>query len=78
MERDIAAMLHWRRTERPAAQVYGGLCAAPFHFRHFDELLADIGATQTKRANPLAEQFSYPDAASFGRYLATAPQYDLT
>lgn len=78
MERNIAAMLHWRRTERPAARVYGGLCAAPFHFRHFDELLADIGATQTKRANPLAEQFSYPDAASFGGYLATAPKYELT
>lgn len=77
MERNITAMLHWRRTERPAAKVYGGLCAAPFHFRHFDELLADIGATQTKRANPLAEQFSYPDAASFGKYLATAPKYDL-
>lgn len=77
MEENIEAMLHWRRKERPAAQVYGGLCSAPFHFRHFDELLADIGATQRKRANPLAEQFSYPDAAAYGRFLASAPRYEL-
>lgn len=77
MNRNIETMLHWRRKERPAAQVYGGLCSAPFHFRHFDELLADIGARQTGRANPLAEQFSYPDAASFGQYLASAPRYEV-
>lgn len=77
MEENIEAMLHWRRKERPAAQVYGGLCSAPFHFRHFDELLADIGATQRKRANPLAEHFSYPDAAAYGRFLASAPRYEL-
>ena len=77
MNRNIETMLHWRRKERPAAQVYGGLCSAPFHFRHFDELLADIGARQTRRANPLAEQFSYPDAASFGQYLASAPKYEV-
>lgn len=77
MNRSIETMLHWRRKERPAAQVYGGLCSAPFHFRHFDELLADIGARQTKRGNPLAEQFSYPDAASFGQYLASAPKYEV-
>jgi len=77
MTTNIEQMLNWRRKERPAAQVYGGLCSAPFHFRHFDELLADMGATRTKRTNPLAEQFSYPDAASYGTYLASAPKYDL-
>ncbi|AVO37121.1 flavin-containing monooxygenase [Pukyongiella litopenaei] len=75
MRANIDAMLDWRRRERPAAQVYGGLCSAPFHFRHFDELLADIGATTRKRANPLAEQFSYPDAGAYGTFLASAPQY---
>ncbi|TVS00553.1 MAG: monooxygenase [Rhodobacteraceae bacterium] len=78
MEENIEAMLHWRRKERPAAQVYGGLCSAPFHFRHFDELLADIGAKECKRSNPLAEQFSYPHAPSYGRYLATAPRYEVS
>ena len=48
MRDNIEMMLNWRRKERPAAQVYGGLCSAPFHFKHFDELLADIGA---KRAS---------------------------
>ena len=27
--------------ERPAAATYGGLCIAPFHFKHFDELMDD-------------------------------------
>ena len=33
-----------QRVERPAAGVYGGLCVAPYHFKHFDELLDDMGA----------------------------------
>lgn len=75
MEENIEMMLHWRRRERPAAQVYGGLCSAPFHFKHFDELLADMGARERKKTNPLAENFSYPDADAYGRFLASAPQY---
>ncbi len=75
MEANIQSMLHWRRNERPAAQVYGGQCSAPFHFRHFDELMQDMGATQWKRSNPLTENFSYPDAAAYGRYLDTVPPY---
>lgn len=75
MRENIAMMLDWRRHERPAAQVYGGLCSAPFHFRHFDELLADMGAAQTKQANPIKEYFSYPDAQAYGTFLQSAPQY---
>ncbi len=75
MRENIDRMLDWKRRERPAAKVYGGLCSAPFHFKHFDELLADIGARKRKRANPLAEQFSYPNADAYGSYLASAPQY---
>ena len=75
MRADIDMMLKWKRKDRPAAQIYGGLCSAPFHFRHFDELVADMGAKKRKRANPLAEQFSYPNAAAYGDYLASTPQY---
>jgi len=75
MRDNIEMMLDWKRRERPAAQIYGGLCSAPFHFRHFDEILADIGARKRKRANPLAEQFSYPDAGAYGTFLTSAPQY---
>ncbi len=75
MRDNIDNMLDWKRRERPAAKVYGGLCSAPFHFKHFDELLADIGARKRKRTNPLAEQFSYPNADAYGSYLASAPQY---
>lgn len=75
MNANIEDMLNWKRNERPSAQVYGGLCSAPFHFKHFDELLADMGAGTRKKGNPLAETFSYPDASAYGRYLASTPQY---
>lgn len=77
MNENIDMMLNWKRRERPAAKIYGGLCSAPFHFRHFDELLADIGATKTKRSNPLAEKFVHPNAAAYGEFLASAPQYQV-
>ena len=75
MNANIEMMLGWKRNERPAAQIYGGLCSAPFHFKHFDELLADMGAKKRKRGNPLAEQFSYPCYKAYGEFLASCPQY---
>lgn len=75
MTKSIEHMLKWRREERPAAKIYGGLCSAPFHFQHFDELLADMGATKYKRSNPIAEEFSYPNAKAYGKFLASTPQY---
>ncbi len=74
MNENIAMMLRFKRVERPAAGVYGGLCVAPYHFKHFDELLADIGATSSRR-NPLVEKFTPPDAGAYARFLATAPDY---
>ena len=78
MNENIDMMLNWKRNERPAAKVYGGLCSAPFHFRHFDELLADIGAKKTKRSNPLVEKFVHPNARAYGEFLASAPQYQAS
>ncbi len=77
MNANIDMMLNWRRNERPAAQVYGGLCVAPYHFKHFDELLADIGATKKSR-NPLAENFAPPNADAYSEYLKSAPAYQVT
>ncbi len=76
MDADIDMMLTFRRVERPAAGVYGGLCIAPYHFKHFDELMDDIGVT-TKRRGALTEKFTPPDADAYGRYLATAPAYQV-
>ena len=75
MNSNIEMMLSWKRKERPAAQVYGGLCSAPFHFKHFDELLADMGAKRRTRRNLLAEYFSYPNHNAYGDFLASCPQY---
>nr|QIB84922.1 FAD-containing monooxygenase [uncultured Aminobacter sp.] len=74
MNDNIEMMLRWKRNERPAAGVYGGLCVAPYHFKHFDELLADIGATKRRR-NPVAENFAPPNADAYASYLNSAPDY---
>jgi len=74
MRDNIELMLHFKRVERPAASVYGGLCVAPYHYKHFDELLADIGATKRRRG-ALAEMFTPPDADAYAQFLASAPNY---
>jgi cation diffusion facilitator CzcD-associated flavoprotein CzcO len=74
MQSNIDMMLHFKRVERPAAGVYGGLCVAPYHFKHFDELLADMGAKITRRGR-LAEKFTPPDADAYARFLASTPAY---
>jgi cation diffusion facilitator CzcD-associated flavoprotein CzcO len=76
MNASIEMMLHFKRVERPAAGVYGGLCVAPYHFKHFDELLADMGAKVSRR-NPLAEKFTPPDADAYARFLASTPDYPV-
>ncbi|WP_315701064.1 MULTISPECIES: NAD(P)/FAD-dependent oxidoreductase [unclassified Bradyrhizobium] len=76
MRDNIEMMLHFKRVERPAAGVYGGLCVAPYHFKHFDELLADIGAAKRRRS-PLAEKFAPPDADAYAGFLASAPDYQV-
>jgi cation diffusion facilitator CzcD-associated flavoprotein CzcO len=74
MHDNIEMMLHFKRAERPAAGVYGGLCVAPYHFKHFDELLADMGAALHRR-NPLVEKFTPPDADAYAGFLASCPNY---
>ena len=76
MYENMDLMLHFKRVERPAAGVYGGLCVAPYHFKHFDELLADMGAKITRRG-ALAEKFNPPDADAYARFLASAPDYKV-
>ena len=76
MQKNIDMMLHFKRVERPAAGVYGGLCVAPYHFKHFDELLADMGA-KIRRRGALAEKFTPPDADAYARFLASAPDYKV-
>lgn len=73
MNRDIEMMRRYRRVERPAASVYNGLCVAPFHFRHLDELIADMGASLRSRG--FTERLLPLDAQAFGRYLASMPEY---
>ncbi len=74
MNENIEQMLHWKRYEKPSAKVYGGLCVAPYHFKHFDELLDDMGA-KVRRRNPVAENLSPPNADAYRRFLDSTPDY---
>lgn len=74
MEAEITRSLTWRRSERPAAGHYGGLCIAPYHHRHFGDLLRDIGVP-TRAANPLTALFAPLRPATYARLLARAPTY---
>ncbi|TGD98569.1 flavin-containing monooxygenase [Methylobacterium nonmethylotrophicum] len=74
MEAEIARSLAWRRGERPAAAHYGGLCIAPYHNRHFGDLLGDIGVP-TREANPLTALFAPLRPPVYARLLARAPAY---
>jgi hypothetical protein len=38
-----------------------------YHYKHFDELLVDIGATRRRR-NPLAEKFTPPHADAYAQF----------
>ncbi len=76
MREGIARALEWRRRDRPAAAAYGGLCIAPFHHAHFDELMADIGARR-KPANPLAAHLAPISPKAYARLLETAPGHGL-
>jgi len=53
MRTEIARVLAWKRKTRPAASQFGGLCIAPYHFAHFDELMHDMGVRPTTK-NPIA------------------------
>ncbi|MFE1597618.1 flavin-containing monooxygenase [Methylobacterium sp. ID0610] len=72
MEAEIARSLAWRRSERPSARAYGGLCIAPYHNRHFDALLRDIGV-RTRGPNPLTATFAPLRPSTYAALLARAP-----
>ena len=49
----------------------------PITIKHFDELMADIGAKNQKRGG-LAGHFQPPDADAYAKFLASAPEYRAT
>jgi dimethylaniline monooxygenase (N-oxide forming) len=74
MQSEVNRMAIWRREIRPAAAEYGGLCIAPFHYRHFDDLLTDMGAT-ISNTGWWRECLSYPRADRYEDCLNSAPNY---
>ena len=72
MRADMDRMIEWKRRDRTVAATYGGLCVAPFHHAHFDELMADMGARRKPR-NALAAYLAPISPKAYGRLLATAP-----
>ncbi len=76
MQADIARTLEWKRGDRKVAATYGGLCIAPFHHAHFDELMEDMGAKK-KPANVLAAHLAPISPKAYAKLLETAPGHDL-
>jgi dimethylaniline monooxygenase (N-oxide forming) len=72
MRAEIARTLDWRRHGRTVAATYAGLCIAPFHHAHFDELMADMGA-RTKPRNALAAHLAPISPKAYAELLETAP-----
>ena len=71
MRADITKLLAWKRTGRPVAAGYGGLCVAPYHHQHFDELMRDMGA-QIKPKNPIVANLLPINPKIYAPLLATA------
>ncbi len=76
MRAEIARTLEWKRGDRKVAATYGGLCIAPFHHAHFDELMEDMGAKK-KPANVLAAHLAPISPSAYAKLLETAPGRDL-
>ena len=76
MQADIARSLEWKRGDRKVAATYGGLCIAPFHHAHFDELMDDMGAKR-KAANVFAAHLAPISPKAYAKLLETAPGHDL-
>jgi len=72
MEDDIDHMLQWKRKVYPPARVYAGLCVAPFHHLHFEELLTDMGATVKNKS-----VLTHPDPDFYRKCLESTPKYQL-
>ena len=72
MRAEIICTLSWKRQDRAVAATYGGLCVAPYHHAHFDELMADMGARRKPR-NMLAAYFAPISPKAYDQLLATAP-----
>ncbi len=76
MHAGIARTLEWKRGERKVATTYGGLCIAPFHHAHFDELMDDMGARK-KASNVLAAHLAPISPKAYAKLLETAPGHGL-
>lgn len=56
MARQVEDRLEWYRRHRPLdLESYRNACVAPFNYRHFDELLRDLGAPTHKSRNRVLE-----------------------
>lgn len=69
MYREIRAIETWRTTGRPVAAEFGGLCVAPFAYRHLDELMRDMGLPGRASWNLIYEFFKPVNPADYRKIL---------
>lgn len=73
MRKALENVAVWKATKRKVATTFGGLCIAPYHHFHFDQLMGDMGARR-KSWNPLAANLAPISPKVYGKLLATAPK----
>jgi cation diffusion facilitator CzcD-associated flavoprotein CzcO len=70
MRRQVEDRLQWYREHRPLdLQSYKNACVPPFNYRHFDELLRDMGAPSRHSANRLREGLRPLTLPHYAEYL---------
>jgi dimethylaniline monooxygenase (N-oxide forming) len=77
MHEDIARTLNWKRRCRPVASTFNGLCIAPYHHFHFDELMKDMGA-KWKPRNPIVANLLPISPKRYASLLSTAVDRDIS
>jgi len=70
MSRQVEDRLQWYREHRPLdLESYKNACVAPFNYRHFDELLHDMGAPTRHSTNRLREGLRPLTLPHYAEYL---------
>lgn len=71
MARQIEARLQWYREHRPMdLGSYRNACVSPFNYRHFDELLRDMGAPTRRSRNRVVEGLRRLTLPHYAEHLA--------
>ncbi len=81
IDKEIDAIVQWKRKARPVSTEFSGLCVAPYNFLHLDQLMKDMGLRTQASRNPFYEFFKPINPKDYHKMLKRAsipkPRYSL-